>query len=132
VISAQINDVAYRLDLPPHLRQHPIFHCSLLEPCTTSTIPNCVQLPPPPVQLLDGPEYEVVAILDSKFSHGKLLVLMIELGNLQTIYIMLKLLSMRSISSIHISLVQDNNLFRLTLLVVLGGGWCHDTMIYYC
>jgi transposase InsO family protein len=80
VISAQINDVAYRLDLPSHLRLHPVFHCSLLEPCITSAIPNRVRPPPPPVQLLDGPEYEVAAILDSKFSHGKLYYLVDWLG----------------------------------------------------
>jgi hypothetical protein len=64
VISAQINDVAYRLHLPPHLRH--------VLAVISSTIPNRVRPPPPPVQLLDGPEYEVAAILDSKFSHGKL------------------------------------------------------------
>jgi hypothetical protein len=42
VISAQINDVSYRLDLPPHLRLHLVFHFSLLEPCITSAIPNRV------------------------------------------------------------------------------------------
>jgi hypothetical protein len=67
VISAQINDVAYRLDLPPHLHLHLVFHCSILEPCIISTIPNCVRPTPPPVQLLDGPKYEVAAILDLKF-----------------------------------------------------------------
>jgi hypothetical protein len=49
-ISRKINDVAFRLDLPPHLRLHPVFHCSLLEPCATSTIPNRVVPPPPLVQ----------------------------------------------------------------------------------
>jgi hypothetical protein len=80
VISAQINDVAYRVDLPLLLRLHLVFHFSLLEPCISSTIPNRVWPPPPPVQLLDGPEYEVAAILDSRFSHGKLYYLVDWLG----------------------------------------------------
>ena len=79
-ISAQINDVAFRLDLPTHMRLHPIFHCSLLEPCATSTIPHRVVPPPPVVQLADGPEYEVAAILDSKIIHNKLYYLVDWLG----------------------------------------------------
>ena len=72
VISGQVNDVAFRLDLPSHMHLHPVFHVSLLEPFTSSSIPNRVVPPPPPVQLLDGPEYEVEAILDSKVIHNKL------------------------------------------------------------
>ena len=72
VISGQVNDVAFRLDLPSHMHLHPVFHVSLLEPFTSSSIPNRVVPPPPPVQLLDGPEYEVEAILDSKVIRNKL------------------------------------------------------------
>ena len=79
-ISAQINDVAFRLDLPTHMRLHPIFHCSLLEPCATSTIPHRVVPPPSVVQLADGPEYEVAAILDSKMIRNKLYYLVDWLG----------------------------------------------------
>ena len=80
LISARINDVTYRLDLPPSLRLHLVFHCSLLEPCAASTIPNRVTPPPPSVQLLDGPQYEVSAILDSKITRGKLYYLVDWLG----------------------------------------------------
>jgi hypothetical protein len=79
-ISRKINDVAFRLDLPPHLRLHPVFHCSLLEPCATSTIPNRVVPPPPLVHLADGPEYEVAAILDSKIIRNQLYYLVDWLG----------------------------------------------------
>ena len=65
--------MAFLLDLPStHMRHHPIFHCSLLEPCATSTIPHRIMPPPPVVQLIDGLEYEVAAILDSKIIHNKL------------------------------------------------------------
>jgi hypothetical protein len=56
---------------------------------------------------------------------------MIELGSHMTIYLMPKLLSMRSINDIHISQIQQLNPFRLALLVVFEGGWCHDKVIYY-
>ena len=51
---------------------HPVFHVSLLEPFTSSSIPNQVVPPLLPVQLFYGPEYEVEAILDSKGICNKL------------------------------------------------------------
>jgi hypothetical protein len=80
IISNQINDVAFRLDLPPQMHLHPVFHVSLLEPYMGSSIPNRVVLPPPPVQLVDGPEFEVKAILDSKVVRKKLYYLVDWLG----------------------------------------------------
>ena len=78
LITARINDVTSRLNLPTHMRLHPVFHNSLLEPCRTSSIPNRVVPPPPSVQLVDGPEYEVAAILDSKIVRNKLYYQLIE------------------------------------------------------
>ena len=69
-IIGKINDVAFRLDLPPQLRIHPVFHSSLLEPY--HEIPGRITQPPPPIELEDGPEYEVVAILDSKIVRNKI------------------------------------------------------------
>ena len=80
IISNQINDVAFHLDLPPHMHLHPVFHVSLLEPYIGSSIPNRVVLPPPPVQLVDGPEFEVKAILDSTIIRKKLYYLVDWLG----------------------------------------------------
>ena len=71
-ISNQINEVVFRLDLPPEMHLRPVFHVSLLEPYIMSSIPDRVVLPPPPVQLVDGPEFEVKAILDSKIVRQKL------------------------------------------------------------
>ena len=72
LITTRINNVTFRLNLLAHMRLHPVFHSSLLEPCRTSSIPNRVVPPPPSVQLVDDPEYEVVAILDSKIVRNKL------------------------------------------------------------
>ena len=55
------------LRLPDNLRAiHPVFHISMLEPATPSTIPDRVQLPPLPVFIDGEPEFESVEILDSK------------------------------------------------------------------
>ena len=73
-----------------------VFHVSLLEPWTSSSIPNWVIPPPPPVLLAEGPKYEVEAILDSKIISNKLYNLVdwlgtgltIERGNLQRTLLM--------------------------------------------
>ena len=79
-ITGKISDVAFRLHLPPHMHLHPVFHVSLLEPYTTSSIPGCLTTPPPPVEFLEGPEFEVAAILDSKIVRNKLYYLVDWLG----------------------------------------------------
>src|SRR6266481_5242681 len=45
---------------------HPVFHVSLLEPTSSSAIPNHVEDPPPPLELDDSNKYQVQQILDSK------------------------------------------------------------------
>ena len=64
---------AYRLELPPSIRVHPVFHVSLLEPYTISTIPGRIR-PPSPLVVVndDGLEYEIEAILDSAYRRSKL------------------------------------------------------------
>jgi transposase InsO family protein len=69
-ISARINDVAYRLELPPTMKVHPTFHVSLLEPYHENTLPGRVIPPPPPIEVDNHPEYEVAEILDSKLIRG--------------------------------------------------------------
>jgi hypothetical protein len=44
---------------------HPVFHVSQLEPATLNTIPNCIQPPPPPVEVNGETKYEISEILDS-------------------------------------------------------------------
>jgi hypothetical protein len=72
VISHQIHEVAFFLDLPQHMHLHPVFNVSLLKPYVISSIPDRVVPSPPPIQLIDRPEYEVFSILDSKLICNKL------------------------------------------------------------
>jgi hypothetical protein len=71
LISGKINDVTFCLDLPPHMRLQPVFHISLLAPYTSSFIPGHVSTPPL-VEVSNGSEYEVAAILNSKLIRNKL------------------------------------------------------------
>lgn len=62
-VTEKINEVAYRLDLPPTLRIHNVFHVSLLEEYRTREQGGRVH-PPPLPELIDGAlEYEVEQIL---------------------------------------------------------------------
>ena len=79
-IIRKINDVTFRLDLPPQLWIHPVLHSSLLEAYQDNIIPNHVTPPPPPIELEDEPEYEVATILDSKIVCNKLYYLVDCLG----------------------------------------------------
>ena len=66
-IVEKVSSHAYRLSLSLALsRIHPVFHVSLLQPTSTSDIPNRVVDPPPPIELNDSEEWEVNRILDSK------------------------------------------------------------------
>jgi hypothetical protein len=68
-IKAQVNDVAYKLDLPKSMPIHDVFHVSLLKPYIAGKTPT----PPPiPIEIEGEYEYEVERILmhrDRK--HGK-------------------------------------------------------------
>ena len=60
MVKQTINPVAYRLDLPPSVRIHDVFHVSLLRPYLDN---GRTPLPPPP-EIVDGAlEFEVESIL---------------------------------------------------------------------
>jgi len=48
---------------------HPVFHVSLLQPTSSSDIPNRVVNPPPLIKLDNSDEWEVNWILDNRFDH---------------------------------------------------------------
>ena len=75
-ITEQVATTAYRVELPAASGVHNVFHVSLLEPYHPSTIPGRTVEPPPPLELVPGePEYEVEAVLDSRFVRRRLLYL---------------------------------------------------------
>ena len=63
---------AYRLQLTPQMRVHPVFHVSLLEPYRENQLAGRTQDPPPPLEVEGDLEYEVKEILDSRIVRGKL------------------------------------------------------------
>ena len=71
-ILERIGTHAYKLDLPPTMKVHPVFHVSLLEPVATDPLPGQVVPPPPPVIVDNEIEYEVEDILDSRRHYRKL------------------------------------------------------------
>jgi hypothetical protein len=74
------SQLAFRLELPPQMRIHPVFHVSLLEPHRRNRLVGRVQPPPPPVEIEDDVEWEVGEVLDSRIRHRKLEYLVHWLG----------------------------------------------------
>jgi hypothetical protein len=54
----RIGKVAYKVELPPNLKMHNVFHVQLLKPYRGK-----VQPPPPPTEIDDSLEYEVKRVL---------------------------------------------------------------------
>ena len=71
-ISGQVGSSSFRLDLPPTMHIHPVFHVSLLEPHVPNTFPGRVETIPPPIHVDGLPEFEVREILDSRWRRRKL------------------------------------------------------------
>jgi hypothetical protein len=65
-ILQKVSSHAYKLDLPPTMRCHPVFHISLLEPAASDPLPGQTQPPAPPVEIEGEDFYEIEAILDSR------------------------------------------------------------------
>jgi hypothetical protein len=63
-IIAKINDVAFRLKLPPTFKIHDVFHVSLLEPHISNTIPGRIPPPPPSFQVEGEKLWTISKLLD--------------------------------------------------------------------
>jgi hypothetical protein len=56
----RIGKVAYKVELPPNLKMHNVFHVQLLKKYRNN---GKVQSPPPPIEIDDSLEYEVKRVL---------------------------------------------------------------------
>ena len=70
-IKRRINASAYEVDLPSSMGIHPVFHVSLLRPAPNDPVPGQSHDPPPPVEIDGEEEYEVEAIVDSRFNRRR-------------------------------------------------------------
>jgi hypothetical protein len=66
LVVKQINDITFRLELPPSMKVHPVFHDSLFELYKESSIPGRFQVPPPLVEIEGQEEFEESEILHSR------------------------------------------------------------------
>ena len=66
-IQELIGTHACRLELPTTMKNHDVFHVSLLEVYRPPTYPNQAAQPPGPIDVGSGEEYEVANIINSRF-----------------------------------------------------------------
>lgn len=71
----KLSSLTYKLELPPTMKNHPVFHVGLLEPYTPDPIPGRTRSPPGPIISEEGEAeadtYEVEEILDSRRHYRK-------------------------------------------------------------
>ena len=74
-IIGPIGNTAYKLQLPPSMKIHILFHISLLEPHVANTFLGRIVPVQLPIQVDGLPEFEVASILDSRIRYRKLFYL---------------------------------------------------------
>jgi hypothetical protein len=70
-ILKKIGTRAYRVELPPTIKVHNVFHVSLMEPYRTSKFPNRRQSPPPSEEVEGEASWEVESVADSRYHKGR-------------------------------------------------------------
>ena len=71
-ITEQVGSRAFRLELPHHMRIHPVFHVRLLEKYRVDDIPGRRVNRPPPDNVMGEDEFEMDKVLDSKYVRDRL------------------------------------------------------------
>ena len=64
--------LVFKLELPPQMRIHSVFHVKLLESYKINTLADRIQSIPSPILVENELEYVVEEVLDSKIDRGKL------------------------------------------------------------
>lgn len=67
-----VGEAAFRLELPPTMKIHNVFHAALLSSHIDNTFEGRIEPEPDPVVIDDHVEYEVEQVLDSRLHYGKL------------------------------------------------------------
>jgi hypothetical protein len=67
-IVKRIGTRAFRVDLPPTIQVHNVFHVSMLEPYRKSKVPGRHQSPPPPEEVEGEKNWEVELVANSRYN----------------------------------------------------------------